>query len=387
LDLSESDPNVLPFPSQQWNAALELITNQVTNIDYNNPNGSRLARVRTNERLLKGFCGACAVIPQWEKSNWQFRQFELDQSHFLQEALLTNTLADDENYMTNVTVTAPQASANYDAFHTNFIFSGINAQKIAHGQVNIPAQWLTAAANVYGEYSHYWALDPYYQPATVSDQQFRDIRQQISLNTCQGCHSGETKTLFTQVLPRGTGQEAKFWGSANQISYMSGYIEHHLQIGKENKGVTELSNGSKIQNRTLPRIPNGSVPPGTSYDENNSTPSEFRVPVVSAFLTGRNYYGPDVSGTVYVADDKVSTSDDQSDGQFANGLFYVADPYNDYNSTTHTPPGGSTRLNGYNDLEMRKTKLCQLVNMSCSTELTPIDLATRVLISATPGID
>jgi hypothetical protein len=143
-----------------------------------------------------------------------------------------------------------------------------------------------------------------------------------------------------------------------------------------------LSNGSKIQNRTLARIPNGSVITGTSYDENNSTPSEFRVPVVSAFLTGRNYYGPNVSGTNYTDDD--NPDDDIHDQNMGQWLYYVADPYNDYD---HTPPGGSTRLNGYNDLEMRKTKLCQLVNMNCSTELTPIDLATRVLTSATPGID
>jgi hypothetical protein len=35
------------------------------------------------------------------------------------------------------------------------------------------------------------------------------VRHKFSLNTCNGCHAGETGTPFTHVFPRAAGVEAK----------------------------------------------------------------------------------------------------------------------------------------------------------------------------------
>ena len=43
----------------------------------------------------------------------------------------------------------------------------------------------------------------------------------------------------------------------------------------------------------------------------------------SAFLTGRNYFGQDVSGTGYESDDDPF---DAHDAQFGMGMYRVADP-------------------------------------------------------------
>ena len=39
-----------------------------------------------------------------------------------------------------------------------------------------------------------------------------EARHKFSLNTCNGCHGGETQTGFLQVQPRGLGQESSLSG-------------------------------------------------------------------------------------------------------------------------------------------------------------------------------
>ncbi len=385
LDLSSYPLPTNGLPNTTLNAAIEAITNTVTQSGAisGNANGSALARIRTNERLLESTNTGMVIEVDWQNFDWEFRQFEINAtSHTLQQTPLFNspqsTLFSD--YVANSTYNTGMSSLlNVEGVITgngNIPTAWVmqNALRVAQGTHALPESTmvngvltplLAGAGRVEGEFAHFAELG--WSTATnVSN--FRTLRQQYSLQTCQGCHNGETKTVFTHVLPRGYGESANYW--ATTPDYFTGGVENHT-APRHNIGVTQLPGGGTVQNLPLPS--------GTRT-----------IPVVSSMITGRNYGGL-IGTTNKWQDDYINASEDIKDDSL-NGLFYVNDPFNSWaaNGVSPTPNAiaSSDKKSSFNDLEFRKGKLCARLNTNCvrpaiTRDMTPFELSTVMLIVKT----
>ena len=350
----------------------------------------------------------------WFDADWEFRQFELNaSSHVFEQTLLTNTPLESTNVAYNVmsnefsmgsfyTPYPEGGSSAWDNTYmlvnggiiktiggTNlFSFYGTNPSPysgmdnllnwismpfprgtILRGNFNIPKTWgssgdylLAATGRVRGEYAHYWDLDWFSNPATIPitkpSAQDEQIRHLISLNTCQGCHNGETKTMFTHIMPLNQGQDSRYWlsipdGVAGEIDARTAGTAGSIQV-PENMGKTSTGSGA---------VPNYTNPAGVRYYQ-----------TISAFLTGRNYTGP-ISSPGFT-DDEDNIADNMTDNTM-DGLFYVNDPSNDTTTGfTRRSIGVDNNKYGYNDLKRRQEDLCRLIHSSCGLKV--IDLVTKV---------
>jgi hypothetical protein len=155
-----------------YNAALQAITDPITKHGAmpSKPNGSAINQVRTNEISLA--------------APWELREFRVDATHQLRETTTKQTPIGTFN--DTATFTA-QANANAAAIlnHTYVVPLTI--------PVNIP--YLSGNAPVPSAVGKptFWRGSP---PIANND-----VRSFASLNTCNGCHSGETATAFVHVNP------------------------------------------------------------------------------------------------------------------------------------------------------------------------------------------
>lgn len=347
----------------------------------------------------------------WFDADWEFRQFELSAStNVFEQVFLTNTPLESANVAFNVMSrefrmgypkdgTSPwyncymlayggiqKTIGSTDVFSfygiipapyagMDHLINWINAPfprgTILRGNFNIPTTYggsgsylLAAAGRVRGEYVHYWDLDWFTNPATISTPkpslENEQIRHLISLNTCQGCHNGETKTMFTHVMPLNQGQGSRYWPSIPDA--VTGEIDTRVD-GSVNSIYVPQNMGKTSTGSGL--VSNYSNPTGARYYQ-----------TVSAFLTGRNYTGP-VSSPGFTDDD--DDAGENSTDNNMDGLFYVNDPSNDA-----ATPSGSDRRSigaddnkyGYNDLRRRQEDLCRFINSGCGIKAT--ELATKV---------
>ena len=111
--------------------------------------------------------------------------------------------------------------------------------------------------------------------------------------------------------------------------------------------------------------------------------------IVSPFITGREYNGK-INGVDNWQDDNIDTSSVDNDLFSTNnnlsdntitGAYFVNDPSNKFDYATQSDgpfPGHSDRKNGFNDLQMRKEKLCQLLNLNCSESPGLLDIIQNI---------
>lgn len=159
---------------ESYNAALQAITERFAgrNARPDHPNGSAINAVRSNE-IDFGFNGI-----------WQMRSFALSAtSGRLEPDPLV--LTPDRSF-NNTSTLASYINDNQDAIiaekHT--VPALFNGQPFQAGAVfNDLSAWFAPGVNV-------------------------DARFHFSLNTCNGCHSFETGTTFTQIQPRFGSQES-----------------------------------------------------------------------------------------------------------------------------------------------------------------------------------
>lgn len=160
-----------------FNKALQDITDVFAGPNANpvKPNGSALDQLRTNEILM--------AFP------WELREFHLDPaSHEFIEAPVKQT---------------PELTFNFTSTLTNYINS--NQAAILAGNFVVPTDFPAGSPFLGGNAPNpppavFWQGNL----APVSN----DARQQLSLNTCNGCHGGETVTPFLQIHPRAAGSVA-----------------------------------------------------------------------------------------------------------------------------------------------------------------------------------
>jgi hypothetical protein len=353
--------SLLPLGSAAYNNALQSITSTVilANAAPAKVNGSAIDRIRTDERI---FQSTPATNAGWQSSDWEFRQFQLQSTGsstgYFAQVCLTNTPVNSANNMTlegpTYSPTIPVSVTDQNdlidwAFSTPF-----TTASIINGSQSIPETYLgnpllSAAARVDAEYTHYWDLNwftntTYYTAPSYnyySNTIFKKMRNELSVNTCNGCHAGETKTIFTHIRPLAYGQTAIYWNTVTPDN-ITGIIDGRFA---SNQGVTD----------------NSALGCGIPYMDNYDLPTSGYFVKVSAFLTGETYNGPG-----NYADD--NCTDDPTDNT-QTGLYYVNSPDNDftsYNGGYNMYP--DTNQYGYNDLQRRAIDLCNIINSSCAPE-------------------
>lgn len=168
-----------PFPSEEYNAALQILTDKITahGAVPSAPNGSGLLRLRTNE------------IDLGLGAPWQFREFNFNPATgFLVPATIKVT---------------PDSSFNGSPVLSSFMRSA--APDILLDRHAVPE---TFQGMPFLTGSVFNLLTPWVSDGTVDN----DVRHHLSLNTCNGCHGAETGTAFLQVFPRFPGQPAQLSG-------------------------------------------------------------------------------------------------------------------------------------------------------------------------------
>jgi hypothetical protein len=179
----------LPFPSEQYNAALQAITDRFTgrNAVPSMPNGSSLIDIRTNEIELQG--------------RWQLREFHISPT---------------TGFMDPVPVAlSPDQSFNRSGELARFINAN-EATILADPASGSGAPLYDVPLSFEGEPFLGGAVfndifgDEWNAPGIASDE----ARHRFGLNTCNGCHGAETQSAFLQIFPREVGQQ----------SFMSGFL-------------------------------------------------------------------------------------------------------------------------------------------------------------------
>jgi len=391
LDLSALTPG-----NQNYEIALEKITHTV--IDANaapgKPNNSAVDRIRSNERIFYPSHSGAGQNADWVTSDWELSQFVLDPTatipsgstqytntqHPLIPAPVANTPQIDANNQTNMTSASLTTPFNAPASIAliNWVFS--HPVQVSNGNHQLPNSYtasgtntfsLAVAADMHNELGHFWDLfwdasnaqAPSYTniPAGATNITARNLRRQLSINTCQGCHGGENKTFFTQVRPVGYRTQVDYWSSTPGSE--TGPVDLRFV---ENTG-TSGQNGTIVDPATSNTVDPFIYPLISSFGGTLTTKT---VPLVSGFLTGRVYNG----GTNYTDD---WSGDDASliykPDESLEGQYYVFDPADNATYTNgvqvdNTRPNPD-RMNNYNDLLLRKTDLCKFINFSCSTSV------------------
>jgi hypothetical protein len=163
----------LPFPSAEYNDALQAITDRFAGrgAAAGALNGSTLSQLRTNEFELG--------IP------WEFREFHLGPDGFLHPAPVAGT--------PDISLDNGDRLARYINANENTI--------LAERHV-VPESFEDApfvAGAIINDARDFWAAPGVNNP---------EVRHKFSLNTCNGCHGAETGTKFLHIRPRGAGTEA-----------------------------------------------------------------------------------------------------------------------------------------------------------------------------------
>jgi hypothetical protein len=163
----------LPFPSEAYNDALQAITDAFTARDAipSRPNGSALIDIRTNEIALD--------------FQWELREFHISPvSGFMDVATVFIT---------------PDASFNFSERLARWI--NANEASILTETHIIPDFFEDAPFLAGAVFNN---IDAWDAPGITNPE----ARHKFSLNTCNGCHGGETQTSFLHVNPRLPGEQS-----------------------------------------------------------------------------------------------------------------------------------------------------------------------------------
>ncbi len=205
--------------SASYNQALQKITDQFTKCGTNTsrPNQSSLNALRTNEIAL--------VLPtSINPKRWELREFTLDNSTGnLKETTIGQNPAD--KYDAQVVNADVQRMVNY---------VNQNQTKIIAGTDTLPLTWqgvpfLAGAVRVNGTPTGQLP-NAFHWDGTGSGNSSTFItndksRYYFSLESCVGCHAGETQTAFTHINPVFFGSEAKLSGFLSGTAGSGGAID------------------------------------------------------------------------------------------------------------------------------------------------------------------
>ena len=176
--------NGIPFGAG-YNAALQAITDQVTlaGADPSKINQSAINQIRSNEILI---------------NPWDLREFVLGAAGYLVENTVTRTPR-FEHLVTPLLTTY----ANDAAYIPGILADEPTVPLFYMGVPFLGAEAPTPTGGIGG---FFWDGTPAGAIATFG------VRRHLSLNTCNGCHGGETGTFFTHIGVRNAGAPSALSG-------------------------------------------------------------------------------------------------------------------------------------------------------------------------------
>ncbi|WP_437605627.1 LamG domain-containing protein [Sorangium sp. So ce834] len=199
----------LPFPSEEYNAALQAITTRFAgrNAAPGRPNGSSLGQLRTNEIALA--------------APWELREFVLSaETGFLRPETVKLT---------------PDIGFDGSARLADFVNQ--NEAAILLEQHTVPD---TFQGSPFLGGSSFNNLTAWTAPGILNNE----ARHKFSLNTCNGCHGAdETGTGFLHVNPRSLGNEATLSGFMTGINMpdpVTGELRFLNDLGRRNQDLKAL---------------------------------------------------------------------------------------------------------------------------------------------------
>ncbi|HKY06248.1 MAG TPA: choice-of-anchor X domain-containing protein [Blastocatellia bacterium] len=162
------DLSALELGSPEYNAALENITEQFVKAgaDPSKPNASALNRIRTNEIRLGPL--------------WELREFKLSEQGQFEQVVVAQTPRDALN--------RSQLLANYINENEAELVAQLDVLPLA-----FQGQSFLGGSSIVG--------DSVWNSTVGSGIANRQARHIFSLQTCNGCHQGETETAFQHVFP------------------------------------------------------------------------------------------------------------------------------------------------------------------------------------------
>ncbi|XYH93924.1 LamG-like jellyroll fold domain-containing protein [Sorangium sp. So ce1128] len=199
----------LPFPSEEYNAALQEITARFAgrNAAPGRPNGSSLGQLRTNEIALSG--------------PWELREF---------------VLSPDTGFLRPETVKLTP-DLGFDGTPTLADFVNQNEAAIISEQFTVPDTFQGAPFLGGSSFNN---LTAWTAPGILNNE----ARHKFSLNTCNGCHGGaETGTPFLHVNPRTLGSEAslsRFMTGINIPDPVTGEVRTLNDLERRNQDLAAL---------------------------------------------------------------------------------------------------------------------------------------------------
>ncbi len=169
-----------PFPSEEYNAALEALTRRFAGrgASPGSINGSALLNLRTNEIALS------------DVGRWEFREFNLSPTTGLFDEATVKETPDlgfngSQKFADFVNQNAAAILSEIPGANDGTVLSQFEGGPFLGGSVfNDLVEWSA--------------------PGIAND----DARFHASLNTCNGCHGPESNTQFLQITPRFPGGEA-----------------------------------------------------------------------------------------------------------------------------------------------------------------------------------
>jgi hypothetical protein len=199
----------LVLGSEPYNEMLEKITRTVTDINAapQKPNGSAINQVRTNEIALTN---TVDMAFDDRSPRWQLREFKIQNNPgLLDEVTLNNQPAGKYNGADGGADPDVKVMADWV---NNFSFGATQPVPFQHlgqdfkgGKINYPSVSQFSAPGYWDGNANYPINDP-------------DTRHQFSLNTCDGCHGGEVKTIFTHANAVGLGTQMRYVGVMDYIT-------------------------------------------------------------------------------------------------------------------------------------------------------------------------
>jgi Concanavalin A-like lectin/glucanases superfamily len=204
-----------PFPSEEYNAALEAITDTVTarNAAPSGVNGSGLIELRTNENALSPF------------GQWELRSFALSAATGSFDEIPV-----DETPDLGFNGTSTFADfVNQNAAAIEAVVPGATADTVPLAFEGAPFRG-GSVFNNFVTWNAFGITDP-------------EARFHASLNTCNGCHGPETNTGFLMINPRFFGQEATlspFLTGTTVFDFTTGESRTLNDLGRRRDDLTSL---------------------------------------------------------------------------------------------------------------------------------------------------
>lgn len=172
----------LPF-GDEYNAMLQNITDDFAGLgaDPRQPNGNSISQVRTNQVGISGV--------------WELREFKLENRTRLPASSFSGS--NRAILIQRPVAQTPDISYDGTKMLTRYLDSFPDDQDVPLKFEGIPFR---GGSSIVPRLSF-----TFQSPNTDCT----DRRQTFSLNTCSGCHSGDTRTPFTHVTLRRAGQESQ----------------------------------------------------------------------------------------------------------------------------------------------------------------------------------